>query len=95
MLTRMIQEQRGEIDGLKHRPFIFCSRKSSSTTIVVTEEIVSPNSVQCSYAAAAAQSGESVSEGNVGHVSNVNTPASSPGRLVAHYEKKFNVVIQV
>jgi len=42
---------------------------------------------------ATAPRGESVSEGKVQGAPSVNTPASSPGRLVADSEKKFNVVI--
>ena len=68
-------------------------QKPQAQPLAVTEEGVSPKTVQCSYATAAAPRGESVSEGKVGGASSVNTHVSSPGRLVADSEKKFNVVI--
>ena len=68
--------------------------KDQAHPLAATEEVVSPNSVQRSYTAAAAQGGESVSEGEVGGASSVrNTHASSSGQLVVDSQKKFNVVI--
>ena len=90
---RMIQELRREIDGLKQTISILES-KDQAQPLAVVEGVVSPNSVQHSYTAAAAQGGESVSEDKIGGAaSEWNIHASSSGQLVADSEKKFNVVL--
>ena len=60
-------------------------------------EVAAPDSIQCSYAAVAANGGESVMEGKVpGASASVNAhtaTSSSSERLAFDPEKKFNVVI--